>query len=118
MTTVGYGDITPYIDGPGELLNEQNDAEIVFSVVVMLIGHVAYAYLFGVITTYMTNLDTTAASFRMQVDRPTASSTTATSAATRRLGYTSTIRTSGTRRAASTSCRSSARSHRRSAPTF
>ena len=35
----------------------------------MLIGHVAYAYLFGVITTYMTNLDTTAASFRMQVDR-------------------------------------------------
>lgn len=48
MTTIGYGDITP----------DQRDAgDLLFSMLVMVIGAGAFGYIIGAIATIMTNLD-------------------------------------------------------------
>ena len=53
MITVGYGDIRP-----------GNNAEVGFAIGVIFSGHALFAYLFGLITNYVTTLDRTAALFR------------------------------------------------------
>ena len=56
MTTVGYGDIVPFTEG-----------ELACAILVVLVGSILYAYLFGIIATYVSQLDTNAHLFRTRL---------------------------------------------------
>ena len=56
MTTVGYGDIVPSSEG-----------EILVAILVVFVGSILYAYLFGIIATYVSQLDTNAHLFRTRL---------------------------------------------------
>ena len=57
MTTVGYGDIIP-----------ENEIEELASIIVMLIGSLMFAYIFGLMATYVASMDHTTSTFKMKVD--------------------------------------------------
>jgi hypothetical protein len=57
MTTVGYGDVTP-----------ASPLEHVYAILIMLIGHCLFAFIFGLMATLVANLDYTSTVFRMKID--------------------------------------------------
>ena len=56
MTTTGYGDVIPL-----------SDVEIGYTILVCLVGHVIFAYLFGTIATSFSQLDVSAQMFRRRL---------------------------------------------------